>query len=157
MSETTTFREQSERLSAVIRQTTPLLRDIDDETAAHRPAPGKWSRLEIMGHLVDSASNNHQRFVRAPFADGPFRFPQYDQNRSVELAAWQDMDWDHLVTLWTLYNQTLARVMAHLPDAAADKECRIGTYPPMTLLALVVDYTDHLEHHLKAVLTAAGD
>ena len=106
---------------------------------------------------MDSASNNHQRFVRAPFAEGPFAFPKYDQNRSVEVAAWQDMDWDHLVTLWTLYNQTLARVMAHLPDAAADKECRIGTYPPMTLLALVVDYTDHLEHHLKAVLAIAED
>ena len=67
------------RLRAIVTETEPLLRKIGEAESAVRPAPGKWSPREIIGHLVDSASINHQRFVRAAFQDD-LVFPGYDRS-----------------------------------------------------------------------------
>jgi hypothetical protein len=62
------------RLHYLCRIIPPLLLVIDEQTFSHKPAPGKWSKKEIPGHLVDSANNNHQRFLRAQFEDVPAIF-----------------------------------------------------------------------------------
>ena len=97
--------------------TTPLprLRDLADDGTTRRPAPGKWSPREIIGHLIDSASNNHQRFVRASFQDD-LVFAGYDQDRWVAMQRYQEARWEDLLTLWASFNRHLARVMASDPD-----------------------------------------
>ncbi len=109
---------------------------------------GKWSRKEILGHLIDSASNNHQRFVRAQLA-AELAFPPYVQNEWAEVQNYADESWRLLVDLWSAYNLHLAHVIANIPPEKFKIPCRIGDKDPMALDELIADYVRHMEHHLK--------
>lgn len=149
----------AERFRARVEHAARELGRVAAEDAARRPAPGKWSRQEIVGHLVDSASNNHQRFVRARF-QADLVFPGYDQDAWVAAQRWNEADWRELVELWRTFNLQLARLMATTPaelrdrpharhnlDQIAFKQLPAGT--PATLGWFMADYVDHLEHHLR--------
>ena len=134
---------------------------IADEGAAYRPAPGKWSRKEIIGHLIDSAANNHGRFVRAQLQDD-LVFPGYDQDGWVRAQRYQERRWPDLVRLWQAYNRHIADVMASASPDAVDRprarhnldELAWGRPPaegPVTLAWFMQDYVAHLEHHLRQV------
>ena len=112
--------------------------------------PGAWSRKEVVGHLIDSASNNHQRFVRASLQDS-LEFPGYDQNGCVRVQAPNDADWNVLVSLWAAYNRYLAHVIARIPAPKLETPCRIGSGEPVTLRFLAEDYVRHLVHHLEQI------
>ena len=72
----------------------------DGRAAARRPDAQTWSPKEVLGHLIDSAANNHQRFVRAQETDA-LTVPGYEQNHWVESQGYQEADWPHLIALWT--------------------------------------------------------
>src|SRR4026209_1831387 len=101
-------------LRSAIENSTPLLERMSDESTQQRPAPGKWSPREIIGHLIDSASNNHQRFVRAQFQDD-LVFPGYAQDAWVSTQHYQDAPWDQLLSLWRGFNLHIARVVESFP------------------------------------------
>src|SRR5437867_6517044 len=93
------------------------LRAIQDAEASIRPAPGKWSAKETLGHLIDSAANNHQRFVRVQIADG-LKMAGYEQVSWVRVQQYASTPWGDLVALWRSYNHHLARVVAAIQPAA---------------------------------------
>ena len=97
-------------LRGAIEKAMPGLELMSDEETRRRPAPGKWSPREIIGHLIDSASNNHQRFVRAQFQDD-LVFPGYAQDAWGSAQRYQDAPWNELLTLWRAFNLHIARVM----------------------------------------------
>jgi len=149
-------------LLAIVDQTTPSLLAIDDDASRRKPAPGKWSPREIVGHLIDSASNNHQRFVRAPLQDHLI-FAGYDQDAWVALQKYQDAPWRDLVELWAGFNRHLARVMASVPEAIRMKPIArhnfdqvafkpVPASEPATLDYFMQDYVGHLKHHLRQIL-----
>ena len=149
-----------ERLRTVVEEAAPRLRALGDDSAA-KPASGGWSAREIIGHLVDSASNNHQRFVRARVQDN-LVFPGYEQDLWVQAGAYQDAPWNDLVELWRTFNLQIARVMAATPDELRLRERlehnvdRIGFElvpqgQPATLDHLMRDYVAHLQHHLRQI------
>jgi len=118
--------------------------------AGVRPAPGKWSRKEVLGHLVDSALNNHQRFVRAELAES-LEFPGYAQADWVRCQDYAAVDWQALVELWTAVNRHLAHVVRRIPEAKLAVPCRIGGGAAMSLEGLVADYLRHVRHHLARI------
>lgn len=121
------------------------------ETQASAPAiPGGWSRKQILGHLIDSASNNHQRFVRAMLQD-ELRWPGYDQSGCVRVERYQEAHWADLLQFWAAYNRFLAHVLRGITEAKRAVPCWIGEYPRMTLEELAADYLTHLEHHLDQI------
>ena len=149
------------RLRAVIAATEAALLSMSEVRTALRPAPGKWSPREIIGHLVDSASNNHQRFVRAAWTDD-LVFPGYEQDRWVELQDYQNAPWPELVALWSTFNRHLARVMAATPEniRARPRERHnlheiawrsVSPSEPATLEYFMADYVSHLEHHISQI------
>ena len=144
------MKELSEQLVCAIETAEPKLRKISEGEAAKPILPGGWSRKQVLGHLIDSASNNHQRFVRAALQPS-LDFPRYDQDGNVRLQAPQEADWSLLISLWVAYNRYLAHIIARLPAAKLETICRIGADEPVTLDFLAKDYVRHLLHHLNQI------
>lgn len=141
----------AEELLAEIAAGRARLENIGEEQAAASRGAGKWTRKEILGHLIDSAANNHQRIVRAPHAD-PFVWPGYDQNAWVALHAYGGRPWSELVSLWHMLNVQVAHAMAAVPPERLLTRCRIGDNPEATLAWWMRDYIRHLRHHLAQIL-----
>jgi len=143
-------------LARIVDAAEILLRRVSEEESGRPVLPGGWSRKQLLGHLIDSASNNHQRFVRAALADA-LEFPAYDTPGCVRIQAVESAAWPMLVDLWASYNRYLAHVIAHLPATKRSVVCRIGSNAPVSLQYLVEDYVGHLEHHLRQIgVTSRG-
>jgi hypothetical protein len=106
--------ELSEQLLRLIDAAEPKLRKISEPETTNPILPGGWSRKQVLGHRIDSASNNHQRFVRAVLQTS-LDFPTYDQDGNARVQVPQEVDWSLLVSLWAAYNRYLAHVIARLP------------------------------------------
>jgi DinB family protein len=149
-------------LRRAIEKSIPMLEKMSDEATRRRPAPSKWSPREIIGHLIDSASNNHQRFVRAQFQDD-LVFPGYEQDAWVSAQHYQEAPWNELLALWRSFNLHIARVMEAAP---ADQRLRprhrhnldelawkpVPRDAPATLDYFMADYVAHLNHHLGQII-----
>ncbi len=145
------MKDVSDQLNRTVSEAAPRLLAINTADNSKPLSPGGWSRKQIMGHLIDSASNNHQRFVRA-LLQPSLEFPGYDQNGNVRVQAVQEADWDLLVSLWASYNCFLAHVLARVPESKLQTACRIGDGDPVTLEFLARDYVRHMIHHLDQIL-----
>jgi hypothetical protein len=148
-------------LRTMVEWAAPLLLSLSESESASRPAPGKWSPKEIVGHLIDSASNNHQRFVRAQLQDDLI-FDGYDQDAWVATQRYQDAAWPELVWLWRIFNLHIAHVMRTVPaDVRTRARSRHNLHQlafrtfradePATLDDLMEDYVEHLKHHLHQI------
>ena len=132
----------------------PRLRALGASEVARSASPEKWSAQQIIGHLIDSASNNHQRFVRAQQVN-PLVFPRYEQEHWVRCQRYDKSSWEGLLTLWQAYNHHVAHVIEHIPEEQRSVQCVIEPYPPATLGFLAHDYVVHLNHHLEQILAPA--
>ncbi len=152
-------------LRSVVADVTPRLLTLSEAESARPTAPGKWSPKEIIGHLIDSASNNHQRFVRAQFMDS-LVFPGYEQETWVAAQRYRAAPWSDLVGLWRLFNLHLARVVEAIPASVRHQpraqhnlhEIAWQTVPhdrPATLEYFMRDYVGHLKHHVAQILGSA--
>ena len=127
----------------------PRLRAISDAAASTPRAPGKWSPKQVIGHLIDSAANNHQRFVRAQ--QGPLTFPPYAQDHWVAVQSYNDRSWDDILGLWYAYNRHLVHVIGRIPEDRQQVPCTVESNASVTLSYLASDYVVHMCHHLAQV------
>jgi hypothetical protein len=121
-----------------------MFRTCPDPSAREKGAG--WSVKEILGHLVDSASNNHQRLARY-VPGGHIHYPAYDQEQCVTRAGYQVFDFNQLLTLWYNYNQLLLHLIAAIPEAHLDSTIAVGDKPPLPIRQLIPDYFAHMENH----------
>lgn len=145
------FESTASDLGRTVAEAKPLLLKLNNADTTKRPNSDKWSKKEILGHLMDSATNNHQRFVRAAI-QGSLTFPGYEQAKLVELQRFSEMDWGFLVDLWASYNRFIAHVLTCLPASAEKINCTIANNKPATLGWIAEDYVAHLKHHLNQIL-----
>lgn len=149
------MKQTAEKLRQILNLVTPLMRNISDSAAAEKPAPDKWSQKEILGHLIDSAGNNHQKFVRT-MAQNHFDFVGYEQNHWVESQNYAGANWGDLVGLWLIYNLHLAHIIENVPHKLLSNTISIDGSGPFTLEFIMNDYGEHLKHHLKQIIPDAG-
>jgi hypothetical protein len=138
-----------EKLKEICASVPLALKQFSEEELKFKPAPGKWSKKELLGHLIDSATANHQRFVRAQF-ETPLVF--YDQDNWVSVQDYQEEDTELLISLWESYNLHLAHVIRHIPHDKLQRTSIGKDGKHHTLKFLIKDYISHLEHHLKQLL-----
>jgi hypothetical protein len=143
------------RLATILQAAPSRLADLSDEDASRRPAPDRWSKKEILGHLIDSAGNNHQRIVRAQIAP-PLDFPAYAQEPWVAVQSYATESWPDLVNLWLLLNRHLLHIIQAVPTSNLPIACAIGANQPIPLSSVIDGYVDHLEHHLESIIGSAA-
>jgi hypothetical protein len=138
------------QLDQTLEHARPRLVAISEDAAGTRPGQNQWSKKEILGHLIDSAANNHQRFVRLQTEDS-LELPSYQQNEWVRVQDYGGRDWQGLIELWLAYNRHLAHVMRHSAVTAARHVWKVpgGEYD---LEYLMEDYVRHLRHHVAQIL-----
>lgn len=122
------------------------LTEIDENITGIKPAKDKWSLKEIVGHLIDSASNNHQRFVWLQL--GNLReFPVYEAEQWIAVQKYNEMDWNDISALWRSYNHILLKVIEHI-DAHTLANAWFLKDKELSLEFLVNDYYRHMEWHI---------
>ena len=136
-------------LAQVVERVREPLLAISEEDASATPSPGKWSKKQILGHLIDSAHNNHQRFVRLQL-EREVTMPGYQQDDWVWVNAYHTRTWKQLVLFWVAYNLHLVCLVQRLDDTCLD---HVWHHPSAdyTLGFLVEDYMTHLQHHLRQI------
>jgi hypothetical protein len=139
-----------ENLEKIVGNYSVRLGSIPEEVYLHQPGPGKWSKKETLGHLVDSAQNNIRRFIVAQYEDTPFIV--YNQDQWVALSDYQHYPSRDLVNLWILLNRHLGHVLAAVSSQGAARKCATSNHEPYTLEWLAADYCNHLLHHLHQIL-----
>jgi hypothetical protein len=130
------------------------LRAIPDGPATAKPnrrTGDGWSQREELGHLIDSAVNNHARIVRAAL-EPAYEGPGYEQAGWVEVHRYREIPWTELVDVWHAHNRILVPMIAAIPAAKLTTPCRVGNGAPVTLEFLIDDYVLHIRHHLDQVL-----
>ena len=151
----------AKRLQHSIDHHLPGIQKISEELASDKPRTDKWSRKEILGHLIDSASNNQQRFIRIQFQD-ELIFQGYRQDAWVSNQKYQNRDWQEIINIWYHFNLQLVHIIETIPTEVLEKErtqhnlhqIAYKTIPQnqsTTLSYFVNDYIDHLEFHIGQI------
>lgn len=122
-------------------------RAISPDAAAAKP-DGAWSVKQELGHLVDSAANNHQRIVRVQLEDAP-SLPGYDGEQWVDLQDYQNRSWQEIIALWEGLNRHLLAAASVVPENGWTRTCTVGGSEPVTLKFIVEDYITHMNGHLQ--------
>lgn len=160
ISERGSYQEFLRAFEETISTATTRLQKIGDEESA-KSSGDEWSPKQILGHLIDSAANNHQRFVRGQFTD-TLEFPGYEQEQWVSAQKYNDEPWLAVIELWRAYNMHLLHVVSVIPHEVLtklrDKHSleqiafkTVERNQPATLEYLIRDYLDHLKHHLDQI------
>jgi len=119
---------------------------VPDELADTPWRKGGWTRKQIVGHLLDSATNNRQRFVRAA-TDGHYAGPKYAQDAWVAAHGYAGQPWDTLVRWWQVEHEILAAIVDRIPEDRLQASCIVGEDQPVTLRFLIEDYLVHQRWH----------
>ena len=142
-----------EELRGLIEHATKNFTQFSDEAWSTKPAPEKWSKKEILGHLIDSALTNLRRFVMTQYLQE--QNIVYHQDEWVVLQHYQQADTAELIALWQLLNKQIIRVTSQIPQEKMQNLCDTGKYgssEKQTLDFLISDYNEHMKHHLRAIL-----
>lgn len=145
------MKQAMDELELIIPQVEKMITEVSDAALVAKPSPDKWSKIEILGHLVDSAHNNLRRFIVAQHEQQPNIY--YRQEEWVRANAYQHADRENLLTLWVLLNQQIIRVCRAMPTENYERVCNTGREQPSLhpLSFIADDYVRHLKHHLGQI------
>lgn len=139
-------------LDALIKTSVNDFNKITDAEWADKPNPFKWSKKEILGHLIDSAMHNLKRFNEIQFlSEQPYVVQKYRQEELVIANRYQQLPVHHIIALWTSVNMQIAYVLQELPTESLTHEILRPEGDIKTLGWLVDDYVVHLRHHLAQI------
>jgi hypothetical protein len=155
MNEPSTLGGLSVHLAALTESAAKLCGATTEERWREPYGPGKWTRIEVLGHLLDSAAHNHQRFARALHSES-LSAPGYDGDAQVRAQHYGDAPVALLAEAWRAHNRLLSFVLAQIPPEKEQTPCAVASFAPMTLRELAFDYVAHAEHHLRQIFGAGS-
>ena len=141
------------RLETLISFVKEKYQSLPSDELLKAPAPGKWSKQQVLGHLVDSVINNLKRFTDAQLQEQPYTIIAYQQDGLMQVNAYQKLPLQHLLNLWQSLNQQIVYVVRNMPaDKLAYKvQPQYNQTGNQTLAWLICDYVAHMEHHLRSM------
>ena len=144
--------EVAENIEQQVDSAVDRWRTLKDHILGFRPSEDAWSVKEIIGHLIDSASNNHQRFIRLQLLE-QLTFPDYGQDNIhwVKIQNYQNRDWEELLMLWRYFNIQLAHVIRTVDASSLNHAWELNAQTRFTLFDLMTDYLRHLSVHLDQI------
>jgi len=114
--------------------------------------PNKWSKQQILGHLIDSGINNLQRFTEIQFKDKPYKIRKYAQDELVKVNNYQEAETKEILALWLSVNKRIKSMMQQQTETSLNFKIELEKNTFSDLRFLMTDYVEHLEHHLKQIL-----
>lgn len=144
--------ETTQRLEQLVRTGLEYFSRSSESEITHKHSPEKWSKKEILGHLIDSGINNLQRFTEIQYANKPYQIRKYKQDELVKANNYQGAELNELTQLWTTLNQRIVNLIGGQTEQTLRYEIELpdGTFSDLKFLML--DYVDHLEYHLKQIM-----
>ncbi len=142
------MKSTASELEKIINLHLTALKKINEDAFSFKPSSAKWSKKEILGHLVDSAQSNIRRFVLAQYEENPFI--KYNQDKWVAIAGYQQWDTNDIIELWYFINKQICYILRNTPESMYHRTCQTEELHSIEWLA--ADYVKHLKHHLHVVL-----
>ena len=124
-----------------------------EKTLAHKPTYDKWSKKEILGHLIDSAVHNLNRFTKIQFEEKPFVIHSYNQDALVKANMYQTADTKDMLELWWFLNLRILKIIDQQSERTLSYQIILPKGEARDLRFLIEDYVSHLEHHLDQMLS----
>ncbi|UCH50491.1 MAG: hypothetical protein JSV54_05585 [Chloroflexota bacterium] len=137
-------------LNSIINDFYNKYKDTDNKITSKKPGVDRWTLKEIVGHLIDSASNNHQRFVRLQIVD-ELTFPGYgkDNSKWLEIAKYNEMNFSDIMLLWKQYNILIGNIIKGADESKLENRWKNSEGDKQTLKDLMTDYVRHIKDHVK--------
>ena len=148
----------TQELNQLVTEYAAKFNAIHDSEFSNKPLPNKWSKKEVLGHLIDSAQNNLRRFICGQYESTPPKIV-YDQDYWVKANNYQQTDGKEVIATWKLINTRIATILETMPASSYPKECDTGknSVSLHSLEWLAVDYVKHLKHHLNQIIPNSFD
>lgn len=145
-------------LNKIVNEYSLRISTISDQEFSAKPLPNKWSKKEVLGHLIDSAQNNLRRFVCGQYESTPPKIV-YDQDYWVKANNYQQTNGTEVIAMWKLINNQIATILETMPSSSYPKECDTGknSVTLHSLEWLADDYVKHLKHHLNQIIPNSFD
>lgn len=152
------FTHITDGIALVIETEEKLLSSLPTEVITHRRNKQNRTIKQILGHLIDSASNNHQRMVRLQYSKDLLFFPDYRQDNDLWIALqnYQNANWTHLIQLWKFYNLHIIQVIHSVDKTKLDNYWCDFEGTKVTLQEMIEGYLDHLHLHMKEIHELIG-
>lgn len=141
-----------EKLNNLLLQGQQYFNSADEKFLRQPLAAGKWSRKQILGHLIDSAINNLTRFTEICYQPQPYIYREYHQAELVEINNYQEMETWELLQLWLSLNKQIGRVMAAATDERLSLKIKFADGSISDLRYIMHDYPVHMEHHIRQIV-----
>jgi hypothetical protein len=143
---------QIEKTEALLSIISEYFNSVSDAVLEFKPSENKWSKKEILGHLIDSAIHNLVRFTEINYVEKPYHHRPYNQNDLVHLNQYQTKDTNELLQLWLSLNKQIIRVFKNVDDKALDFQIIMDDQSVIDLKFLMSDYVEHLEYHINQII-----
>jgi hypothetical protein len=145
-------------LNKIINDYSSKIGDIPEQEFSAKHSPNKWSKKEVLGHLIDSGQNNLRRFICGQYEDTPPKIV-YDQDYWVKANDYQHANSKEVIIEWKSINSAIAKVLETMPSSHYSKECDTGRdlVSLHSLEWLAKDYVRHLKHHLNQIIPKSFD
>jgi hypothetical protein len=143
-------------LQTIIATFSQRIAEIPEADFSVKPNPAKWSKKEVLGHLIDSAENNLRRFICGQYEISPPKI-KYEQNFWVTVNQYQTTSSKDVIENWRLINLKICRVLQQMPSENYSKTCDFGEGKFLTIEWLAIDYVKHLKHHLNQIIPKSFD
>ena len=142
-------------INKLIQEWEPKLASLPDETITNRRNSQNRTIKQILGHLIDSTSNNTHRIVHLQYQSSPFTFPNYatfgNNDRWIAIQDYQNEDWTTLIQLWKFSLLHFCHLIKNVNDDKLQNEWISGPDKTLTLKSMILEFPRHLKLHISEI------